>query len=281
MTVLVVGAHGQLGQAITARLGRQHHVVACGRADLDIADQQAVLHAARHATPAAIVNCAAYNDVDGAESDPAPAFRANAWAVRHLARAALETGAILVHYGTDFVFDGASETPYTEDDPPHPRGVYATSKLVGEWFATEAPKHYVLRVESLFGGRAAKSTVDRMRTEILNGRPVRAFADRAVSPSYVVDVAEATCALIERNAPYGLYHCVNSGNTNWLALAHEIAGLVGRPDATIIGTKLKDAVLRAPRPLRAALSNAKLRRAGIEMPTWQDALVRYLSKLDV
>ena len=119
-----------------------------------------------------------------------------------------------MHYSTDFVFDGKATRPYVEEDVPNPQSVYAQSKLLGEWFALEAPRAFVLRVESLFGGANAKSSIDRIAQAIAEGREAKVFRDRTVSPSYVVDVAAATRALVERGEP-GLYHCVGTGHANW------------------------------------------------------------------
>ena len=109
-----------------------------------------------------------------------------------------------------------------------PQSVYGTSKLLGEWLAAAAPRAYVLRVESLFGGVYVRSSVDKLVAGLERGEPLRVFADRTLTPSYVADVVEATCRLIETGAPAGLYHCVNSGVTNWLELAEELARLTGR-----------------------------------------------------
>ena len=139
-------------------------------------------------------------------------MEANAFAVLTLARAAADVDAVLVHYSSDFVFDGAIDRPYTESDRPAPQSVYAASKLLGEWFAAETPSHYVLRVESLFGGVALrKSSLDRIIDAVVAGGPVKAFVDRVVSPSYAWDVVEATRAMLEARPPAGLYHCVNTG----------------------------------------------------------------------
>lgn len=274
---LVVGAAGQLGSAMTEGLSRRHEVVAMTRRELDISDAVAARDVVSSVCPDVIVNCAAYNNVDGAETDPLAALAANAWGVRALAGAATEIGATLVHFSTDFVFDGSATRPYTEDDEPNPRSTYACSKLLGEWLAQETPRHYVLRVESLFGGPQVRSSVDRMLAAIRTGGEVRAFVDRTVSPSYVPDVVAATAALVEQACPYGLYHCVNGGWTNWAALARELAGLAGRPDAAIREVRMADANLVASRPQFAALSNDKLARAGVTMPSWQDSLARYVS----
>jgi dTDP-4-dehydrorhamnose reductase len=277
--VLVTGASGQLGEAMVAQLEPRHEVVSFGHAALDVSDAARVMHTVASVCPDAIVNCAAYTNVDGAEQDPVAALNANAWAVRSLARAAAETDAVLVHFSTDFVFDGATDQPYRETDAPNPRGAYAVSKLLGEWFAAEAPVHYVLRVESLFGGPRARSSVDKILQNIRAGREVRAFVDRTVSPSYVEDVVRATSTLLERRSPSGVYHCVNSGWTTWSGIARELATIVDRPDAAIVDVQMNDAGLLAPRPKFAALDNSKLAAGGVEMPTWQDALRRYVATL--
>jgi len=216
--------------------------------------------------------------VDGAEDHAADALRVNAMAVRLLARASAAAGAVFVHYGTDFVFDGLASRPYSEDDEPAPQSVYACSKLLGDWFAADCPRHYVLRVESLFGGSQRRSSVHRMVDSIRKGEPARAFVDRSVTPSYVQDVADATWRLIETAAPTGLYHAVNSGVTTWLELAREIGQQLG-VQPNLVPVQVADVRTKARRPQYAALSNEKLARAGIQMPTWQHALSRYLQSL--
>jgi dTDP-4-dehydrorhamnose reductase len=135
--------------------------------------------------------------------------------------------------------------------------------------------HYVFRVESLFGGAHAKSSIDRIIDALVDGREARVFVDRVVSPSYVEDVAWATEAMLARGAPAGLYHCVNGGETTWFTLAQEIARVAGVAPA-LVPVKVGEVAMRAARPKYCALSNAKLRAAGIEMPAWQDAVARYV-----
>jgi len=280
MRYLITGAAGQLGAAFSHRLGtRGDDLVALTRRELDLTDAPAVVAAVEAARPDVILNCAAYNAVDQAEDDASGALAVNAFAVHDLARAASRAGARLVHYSTDFVFDGLATAPYREDDAANPRSVYGQSKLVGEWLALEAPGSVVLRVESLFGGPATRSSVDRIIATLRAGQPARVFVDRVVSPSYVDDVIDATLALLSRDAPGGIYHCVNSGATTWHGLAELIARLLGI-EARLLAVKAADVPMRAPRPQYCALSNARLSALGVEMPSWQDALTRHIRSLD-
>lgn len=278
MRVLLTGAGGLLGAAI-AREFQKDEVHALDRRQLDVSDAAAVMAAAARVRPDAIINCAAYNFVDRAEEEPDVALRVNAFGVLALAQAARDHGAALVHYSSDFVFDGETDRPYTEEDRPNPRGVYAASKLLGDWFAADAPRAYVLRVESLFGdpgaGGARRGSLGTIVDRIHRGEEVPVFVDRTVSPSYTADIAWATRAILERGLAPGLYHCVNTGAASWADVAREAARLLDLPIAMKPLT-LASAALTAPRPRYCALSNAKLAAADIVMPTWQDALARYL-----
>jgi dTDP-4-dehydrorhamnose reductase len=280
MRVLVPGARGHLGAAIVAAWSDAHDIIALDRRDLDVADDRAVARVVEDLRPDLIVNCASYNDVDGAEEHAVEALEVNAFAVRALARAAAQRGAALVHYSTDFVFDGRTDRPYDESDRPNPLNVYAAAKLLGEWFAADAPRHYVLRVESLFGNfepwqrrGSASAIVER----IAAGDEVDVFVDRVVSPTYVCDAAAATRAIVERGLPSGVYHCVNSGRCTWYEFAQESARLLGRAPR-LKPITLEDCRLRAARPKFSALSNETLRAMGVVLPDWRDALRRCLAE---
>ncbi len=197
MRILVVGAAGHLGSTVVRHFAASADVTATTRRDLDVRDGGAVQETVRRVSPDVVINCSAYTDVDRAEDEPLEALEVNAFAVKRLAAAARAARAAFVHYRTDFVFDGTADRPYTEEDEPNPRSIYACSKLIGEWFAREAGRHYVLRVESVFGSLAPSSSprrtsVDRILDAILEGREARVFVDRTVSPSYSADVARAT-----------------------------------------------------------------------------------------
>jgi dTDP-4-dehydrorhamnose reductase len=279
---MVTGASGQLG-AVIVRAFADAEVIAHTRESLDVTDAGAVCRAVAEASPQLIVNCAAYNDVDGAEAAPSTALAVNAFAVRSLARAATDAGATLVHYSTDFVFNGDAREPYDENAAPAPRSTYAASKLLGEWFALEVPGAFVLRVESLFGAPRGwigrRGTLDGLVAAMEEGREVKVFTDRVVSPTYTADIAAATRHLIAVDAPPGLYHCVNSGHGSWYDVAREAASVL---DVTprFVTVTMDQVPMKAARPRFCALNPARLATAGFPMPPWTDALRRWLAVRD-
>lgn len=282
MRVFITGAAGQLGSAIVGRFHDCELVRPTSR-ELDITDGIALRRAVLDAAPSLIVNCAAYNNVDGAEDRPQDAFALNSFAVRTLARAAEDTGATLVHYGSDFIFDGTASSPYDESAQPSPRSKYGASKLLGEWFALEAPRSFVLRVESLFGtprsftGR--RGSMDGIVKGLEEGREIPVFTDRVITPGYVVDIAAATRHLVESAAAPGVYHCTNAGATRWTDIANELASQLGvEPRLKLVASN--QVPLKASRPVYSALSVEKLARAGFRMPDWRDALKRWLAMRD-
>jgi dTDP-4-dehydrorhamnose reductase len=297
--ILVTGATGQLGAAIVHEFRRDADVIALGHADCDLADHDRVMATVADARPDVVINCAGDNAVDAAETRPERALAVNAFGVRSLVYAAGAVGATLVHYSSDFVFDGTGDRPYTEEDRANPQSVYASSKLLGDLFVLDhrscvgtgpvagSPKpafSYLLRVESLFGhvpgeGRPPKGSVAAILDGLVSGREVRVFTDRTVSPTYVIDAALATRQVIECGLPSGLYHCVNSGFCTWWEFAEEAARQL-EVEPQLAPITLEQVSLRAPRPKFCAMDNGKLRDAGVEMPDWRDALARYLARRD-
>ena len=279
MRVLVAGAGGLLGAAIVREFANVD-LHAFGHRELDLASDASVAGAFARVRPDVVINCAAYNDVDRAEREPDAALRTNALGVLSLARATRDAGAIFVHYSTDFVFDGETDRPYVEEDAPNPRNLYAASKLLGDWFAADAPRAYILRVEALFGHPGATgirrgslgTIVDRIR----RGEEVPVFVDRTVSPSYTEDVARATRAVVTGEVAPGLYHCVNAGWATWLEIANEVSQMLRLP-LRVKPLTLETVNLIARRPRYCVLSPARLEAAGIVMPSWRDAMKRYLS----
>jgi dTDP-4-dehydrorhamnose reductase len=279
--ILVVGAAGRLGRVICEELAAAGHLVLTKmtQADLDVTNEESIARSVADSAPQIVINCSAYNAVDRAESEPEAAYAVNARGPGWLAKAAASAGALLVHYSTDFVFDGAAATPYVEDDPVNPVSVYGSSKLAGEVEVRSAcPRHYILRVESLFGGTGIeghRATIDYIADTLNAGGTVKAFVDRTVSPSYVPDVVYATRELIARGAPHGTYHCVSTGMTNWYDIAQHVAAQLG-VQGHIESIASSDPPGKARRPRFCALSNDKLRAAGIEMPDWKSTITRHL-----
>ncbi|HOG27837.1 MAG TPA: dTDP-4-dehydrorhamnose reductase [Vicinamibacterales bacterium] len=274
--IFVAGSKGQLGAAFVSRLSREGEVTAVDLDELDLTEPARVRDAVRSSGPSLILNCAAFNDVDGAEARPLEAYRVNAEAAWTLAGLARDLGAVLVHYSSEFVFDGRLDRPYAEDDEPAPQSVYGATKLAGERFAAAAPKHYVLRLSSLYGGHTGRTTVDWFVRQASAGGPVRAFADRTVSPSYVPDVVRATLDLVGRGAPFGLYHCGSPDWCAWADIAGHILAACGRPEL-LEAVPFAHAPGRAARPRHCAMSSAKLGSVARAPRDWRTALDDYLA----
>jgi dTDP-4-dehydrorhamnose reductase len=229
-----------------------------------------------------IVNCAAYNFVDRAESEPEAAFRSNAWGIRELARASRDLGCRLVHLSTDYVFglDADRRTPLTEDDAPGPVSVYGLSKLAGEYLVRSVcPHHLVVRTCGLYGvwgsGGKGGNFVETILRVAGQGKPLRVVNDQRCTPTYAADLAEAVASLIEREAE-GLYHVTSAGDCTWYELASEVFRQAGvKADLTPITSSEYGA--EAQRPAYSVLATDKLSRIGISRPRhWVDALAAYL-----
>jgi len=275
LKALVAGAGGQLGRALVQRLG-QRVAWAPERHQLDIMDLEAVRAAVARVHPDVVVNAAAYNKVDAAESAPADALSVNAAGTLHLARAAAEAGALLVHVSTDYVFDGAQSRPYVEEDPPRPINAYGVSKRAGEMMveAVGAPA-LVVRTSGVFGpgGSRAKggSFVDRILERARTGLPLRVVNDQTFSPTYAPDLAEALISLIDRGAR-GIVHVASEGACTWYDLA--VAALeAGGVKAQVVPIATLDLGLPARRPPYSVLSTRRYADIGAgPLRSWRAAL---------
>lgn len=279
MKVAVTGAAGQLGRALVSRLGARV-AWSGGRDALDVRDPAAVARVLDHARPNVVINAAAFNDVDGAESDPASAMAVNAAGPSHLARACRQRGALLVHVSTDYVFDGAKREPYREEDCPRPLSVYGVSKLAGCLLVAAADgPHLIVRTSGVFGpgGNRVKggSFVERIVGRARAGQPLRVVGDQVFSPTYAPDLAEALVVLVDRGAR-GLLHVTNSGSCSWHQLAVaalEVAGV----RASVEEIRSRDLGAPARRPAYSVLANDRARAAGLApLRPWRDALAEFL-----
>src|SRR5947209_8068044 len=219
MKYVVLGAAGQLGRDLCPRLAGE--VVALTRERADLTRPETLRAVLAELRPDVVINCAAYNFVDRAETEPEAAFAVNAWGVRALAAACRDLGCVLAHFSTDYVFglDEARRTPYAEADAPGPVSVYGLSKVAGEYLVRAAcPRHFVIRTCGLYGvwgsGGKGGNFVETMLRLAGQGKPLPVVADQTCTPSYTADVAAAAAALVQ-TGQYGLYHLTNAGSTTW------------------------------------------------------------------
>lgn len=275
LRVLVTGSGGQLGRALVARLG-DRVALAADRAALDVADAAAVSRVVREARPDLVLNAAAYNDVDGAESEREHAFAVNGLGPANLARACQEAGARLVHVSTDYVFDGAQSCPYREDDAPNPLSVYGTSKLAGERAVLEAGcPRLLIRTSGVFGAGGSRvkggSFVDRIMVRARSGQPLSVVCDQVFSPTYAEDLASALLALVEQGAE-GLVHVTNSGSCSWHGLAEAALRLAGI-SVPVVEIRAEQLARPARRPAFSVLANVRYRALGLaSLRPWHEAL---------
>ncbi len=261
MRVVVTGAAGQLGSEVPGA-SADHDVVALGHGDLDVADGDAVARTDDRHGPDAIVNCAAYNAVDAAETDPDGARLVNVDGPRNLARAAASAGAHLVHLSTDYVFDGRAETPYVETDEPAPATVYGRSKLDGELAVAEhATSWAVVRTAWVFG-RVGRSLVETVLARARAGEALRMVDDQRGSPTCALDLAVAV-ARIATGAHTGVFHVTNGGDCTPHELARDVLELAGLGAADLQAITTAELGRPAPRPRFSVLRSERLHEAGL------------------
>jgi dTDP-4-dehydrorhamnose reductase len=271
----VVGSAGQLGREIVTLLGGEL-AWAGDRAEIDVTDGTAVSALVARVRPDVVFNAAAYNRVDAAESEPQTAFAVNASAPHVLARAARDAGALLVHYSTDYVFDGTASRPYREDDAPHPLGVYGASKLAGEMLvAASGVEHLVVRTSGVLGRGGSEqkggSFVERIVAQARAGEALRVVADQVFAPTCAADLAAASLALV-RAGGRGVFHVTNAGSCSWheLASAALAASGLAVPVERITLAELR---LSARRPAYSVLDGRRYLGLGLPpLRSWREAL---------
>jgi len=279
--VVVFGSGGQLGvELVNEFTKRGYSVEGFERTDVDIADTTRVEQVLAQADPEIVLNSAAYNQVDVAEKEPLPAFVANGMAVRNLAMACRQLDTQLVHFSTDYVFDGTAGRAYTEEDRPRPLGAYGVSKLAGELYAQaylEQP--LVIRTCGVFGPgglRTARGNfIETMLRLAAADRPIRVVEDHVASPTYAPLLAARAADLVERKQR-GLFHVGGGTPISWFDFAATIFRVAGL-HPQLQPTNEREYRTAARRPKYSALSNAKLERCGIEpMPPLEKAVEMYL-----
>lgn len=281
--VVLIGAAGQLGGDLVRTFDLDGELVPLMRGDLDLLDAARLPARLAELCPTHVVNTAAYNFVDRAEDERAAAFALNADAVGALAAACQRLGATLVHFSTDYVFDGRRATPYLESDTPNPLSVYAESKLLGERLALErCERAHVFRVCGLFGvarraGTGRTNFVETMLGLASAGRPIRVVADQVLGPSYTLDLARKVWRVLPRLA-HPIYHLTNAGETSWYGFARRLFELAGLAPA-LTPVTAREFGARARRPAYSVLGHASLRALGEDdLRPWEPALAAYVAE---
>jgi dTDP-4-dehydrorhamnose reductase len=280
-TAVLFGAGGQLGVELKRVFTeRGYKVIGFERSQMDITDAQRVDKCLTDLDPAVVLNSAAYNKVDLAESEPLEAFRANALAVANLAKASRQIDAQLVHFSTDYVFDGMAGRAYVESDRPHPLGAYAVSKYGGELYAEAyLDRPLILRVSGVFGPGGVRTAhgnfIETMLRLASTGNPIRVVEDFVASPTFTLALADRTADLVERKAS-GVFHVGGGTPVSWYDFARlifEAAGL--KPE--LIPTNERTYRTPARRPKYSALRNARMDAEGYQpMPRLEQAIEQYL-----
>ena len=281
---IVIGAGGQLGTDLVRTFDdRFGELTPLSTRDLDILDAAATRSTLEALRPTCVLNTAAYNLVDRAEDDGPSAFALNAGAVGSLATVCQSLGARLVHFSTDYVFDGAKRTPYLETDPPRPLSVYGESKLAGERLALERCERAVIfRVCGLFGlagslGRGKGNFVETMIRMAREGRKLRVVSDQVLCPSYTLDLARKVWAVLPK-AAHPVYHLTNAGQTSWYDFARRALDLAGAT-ADLTAVTASEYGAKARRPAYSVLAHAHLGALGEDdLRPWDAALTAYVAE---
>lgn len=281
MKLAITGTRGTLGQALVRQAtAAGHTILHLNRPAYDISNHEAVLHAILDFGPHTVIHPAAYTNVDGAESNPAEAYAANALGTRNLALACAATGAQLVYVSTNMVFwADEPRQPFNEWDTRAPRGAYATSKYAGEQYVEHLmQKFYIARVSWLYGKQGDHFVHKIVRAADARGS-LGVVADEIASPTYAEDFAEALLKLMDTGL-YGWYHLVNEGECSRYDYAAEIMRLTGRTHIPLSPTKLADYERPAPTAPYSTIKNNVGAHVGIRLRPWQDALADYLSSIE-
>jgi len=275
LRILITGKDGQVGWELQRALPALGEVVSTGREDLDLGDADAVQRKVREVKPDLIVNAAAYTAVDKAESEPGLAMRVNGIAPGVLAAEAKRLGALLVHYSTDYVFDGTKSAPYVEDDPASPLNVYGQTKHEGELRVIGSGcRHLILRTSWVYGPRGRNfylTILSRAR----QGERLRVVGDQVGAPTSVVSIARGTIACL-RQGGEGLFHMTDAGSTSWYGFASAIVAAAGL-QAELEEIRSSEYPTPARRPANARLDCSRLRaQSGLSLPDWREDLAQTL-----
>jgi dTDP-4-dehydrorhamnose reductase len=281
MKILLFGARGMLGRDLQPILSGRHEVIGKDIEDLDITDPKQVRKAVETLRPQTVINAAAFTDVDGCESQKDLAFKVNAEGAGNVARACREAGACLIHLSTDYIFDGTSRVPYSEEAQPNPINVYGESKLRGEKAVQQAGgNHLILRTAWLYG-KYGKNFVDTILRLASQQKELRVVDDQQGSPTFTRDLSQAIAQLLEKDVQ-GILHVTNSGSCSWFEFAEKILeskGIRGWK-TRVIPISSRQLSRPARRPSNSVLDCSRFQNlTGSTIRPWEEALGDYLSEI--
>ena len=278
MKIIIIGSTGQLGQDLMKTMQKDHEVIGLTHQNIEVTDYNSV-QTLKEQKPNVIINTAAFHKTDQCEDEPLKTFSVNALGPKNVATVSKEINATTVFISTDYLFSGSKNQPYTEDDAPDPINTYGISKLAGELYTKQNPRHYIFRVASLFGTAGASGKggnfIETMITKAKKDEPITVIDDMWMSPTYTKDAAETIKKILELQLPFGTYHLTNKGKCTWFQFAQEIFKLTNlTPNLKPI--KTSQLQTKAKRPLFSALKSTKLPKYNLEMRSWKEALRSYL-----
>jgi len=280
LRILLTGKSGQVGSELEERLAPAGELIAPGRAELEFLDLRSLQQEVRSVRPDVIVNAAAYTAVDRAEAERDAAFAVNAAAVGVLAEEAKKLGALLVHFSTDYVFDGEKAAPYHEDDSPHPVSVYGESKLAGERAVAASGCRYLIFRTSWVYSAGGRNFLRVILAAARERNELRVVDDQRGAPTSAQAIARAVASiLMKENPPNGLYHMTAAGETTWHGFARAILEGVGLQTPVVAITSAEYAA-KARRPKNSLLDNSRLQRVfGFALPDWRAGLAAVLAAI--
>ena len=286
MKILLIGKKGQLGQEIHKQsLERKYKIQAFGREELDITDSEKIKSRIKSIGPTVVINASAFHVVPDCEIYPEKAFLVNAIAVKNVAQITEQFNIPFITYSTDYVFDGRKGKSYVEEDLPSPMQAYGVSKAAGEYMALAySPKSIIIRSSGVYGGKhGSRSKKGNFALNILEqakGKDsIEVAKEQIVNPTYAPDLAKATLDLLTHKDIKGIYHLANEGYCSWAEFAQKIMKIKNLP-TKIIPIDRKGMAGNLKRPIFSALKNTKAAKLGVKLPTWQDAIKRYISTLN-
>ncbi len=283
--MMIIGADGQLGADLVDHFKMHCDLICLTEADIEISDMQSVIRALDFHQPSIVINTAAFHKVDVCEKKPIRSFEVNSLGVSYLAQYSQKISAKLVHISTDYVFDGKKQSPYLEDDPPHPLNVYGLTKLAGEYMLSNEMENYlILRVSGIYGkhkciGKGG-NFINAMMKQYRSGKEIRVVSDEILTPTSTVEIGRQMDLML-KNDLKGLYHVTNEGYCSWYEFATEVFRILNL-EVNIQPVSVSFFSIPFKRPAYSVLENHKLKELKLNiMKNWDIALEEFLSSVDI